>query len=703
MKMKLFALSKENSVQYKKMLMHITAVFEGIVPQEEQFAQFSSLKEMLPSFAKALQDGENIVLALDAEAYNDTRKKLCAALSLEEEVNPDLQALLKNTDLSEAEQLKHARMPKGATVFQSKDGAYSAFLVEKGKQSIFFFPLEDKSLRYLLKHGVTPFFMERAIAQEPKEEPKRVEQPQALTNEVLEKTIQYLKENGQTVAVSGTPGAEALKRFKTVNPEFETLFTFTPHMEDKGEYNMTDYAALLAKSARELTESTFGASISEMSQNDGGDYICITVADAQTALVRKIYREEDESPEVFAQDAAEELLELIYEKSSGEGAVGIEVSNVGGEQKPSFFKTTGGKVLLSILVLLLATAIALLSVFFIQEKKREEQAAIEQQTVETTTEETTKEIVAPVIAKVPFTRLMYKEMLEGVQEDVAETTTATDNAGAAIDTAENAKPTTADIPNEIIVNGMTMDAKEAVARIVEAQMDNTYREEALKAQAICVYTYLKYRNTNWKITGVELADNYSDEVYNAVRSVFGEYLSFEGKPAFTPFFRLSAGKTTTAEQIYKKSFPYLSAVAVNTDKTNDAYKFELILPAEEVKSMIIGYDPTLELEENPREWIKIKKHDAAINSTTGYVETVSLCGKEISGMEFTEQLFADKNIPSTCLSFGYNKTTNEFKLTAYGIGYGVGMSQIGADKMAATGSTYTQILAKFFPATKVTV
>lgn len=709
--MKLFALCKEETSAVSKLLVRIVGTFDGILEEGEDFALFHNLKAMLPSFAQALKTGNNIILALDKEEYNAVRKKLCAALSLKEEQNEILlDRLAKVKKITEEEKAAHAAMPIGATVFPTENGMFSGFLIEKGKQSIFFFPLEEKSLKTILKQGVAPLITERSLQKENLQEnpaPQNIQTQEeaepstpAEYADVLEKTIAVLKANNAKVAISGTPGAESVRAFENENPEFLDYFVFTPHVEDKGEYHLTDYAALLAKSAKELTDSTYGASISEIGTGDGGDFICITVADDQTALVRKIYREENENAEVFAQDAAEELLELIYEKASGKGAVGIEIANAEPPKKAGFFQTAGGKALIAILCVLLAAVIALGSVLLVRERKRRADKEIENHTVATTVEETSQKIEAPVIETVPFTQLMYKEMLEGIKETPAPIQ-AQNNAGAAIDTS-NAQATS-EIPKEIIVNGITMDAKEAVAKIVEAEMGSTYHEEALKAQAVCVYTYLKYRNTNWKITGVEVAENYSDEVYNAVRSVFGEYLSFEDKPAFTPYFKLSAGKTSTPDTIYKKNIPYLRPVDSLSDKTNEAYQTDLIFPADEVKNMITDYDAKLKLPENPKDWIQVKKHNAAVNTGVGYVDVVSVCGKDISGMEFVEKVFSGKNIPSTCFEVTYNKTTNEFKITAYGDGLGVGMSQVGADKMAATGSNYVQILAKYFVGTKISV
>ena len=79
-------------------------------------------------------------------------------------------------------------------------------------------------------------------------------------------------------------------------------------------------------SAKELASADFGACISDICNTDGCSYICIAVAGESSAIVRKLYREPDEKDESFIRDAAEELIELIGEKASGESSVGIEIS-----------------------------------------------------------------------------------------------------------------------------------------------------------------------------------------------------------------------------------------------------------------------------------------------------------------------------------------------------------------------------------------
>lgn len=198
--------------------------------------------------------------------------------------------------------------------------------------------------------------------------------------EVTSKTVNILRESGSRVAVNGNQNSEYVKSFGSVSPDFFEFFTFTPHVEDKGDFNVTDYTAQMAKSAKELASADFGACISDICNTDGCSYICIAVAGESSAIVRKLYREPDEKDESFIKDAAEELIELIGEKASGESSVGIEISGEAAAE-PEAEKTPGKgkKVLVSILVIILALAVAA-GTFFLVKYQRDKKPPRHSQT-----------------------------------------------------------------------------------------------------------------------------------------------------------------------------------------------------------------------------------------------------------------------------------------------------------------------------------
>ena len=109
-------------------------------------------------------------------------------------------------------------------------------------------------------------------------------------------------------------------------PEFESVFVFTPHVEDKGDVNATEYAAQLAKVSLDLSVANIGASISDIYTSNDTKFICIAVANDESAVVRKLYMSEDETEASFIEAAAVELIELIGEKAAGVQSVGIEIT-----------------------------------------------------------------------------------------------------------------------------------------------------------------------------------------------------------------------------------------------------------------------------------------------------------------------------------------------------------------------------------------
>ena len=69
--------------------------------------------------------------------------------------------------------------------------------------------------------------------------------------------------------------------------------------------------------------------------------------------------------------------------------------------------------------------------------------------------------------------------------------------------------------------------------------------------------------------------------------------------------------------------------------------------------------------------------------------------KEFTGAQVREKL----GLRSAC--FEIKCTGDEFKITVHGYGHGVGMSQYGANFMASQGAACEEILAWYYPGTKI--
>lgn len=714
MEMKLFSLYRNAADTSVKMQIKVIGCLNGFADSDISFDEYTSLKDMFGGLSKALKSSDFIVIAVDSSIYNSTKLKLMTALSLKKEQNEAVLKKLSKLELDESAQEKNAAMPEGATVFVSVDGINSGFAVKKGSQTIVMIPFDDQRLDSVLKRGLVPYITNGGrlnSASEPEAAPTHEEKEEITsetTSEISEQemdiaahTLNILKESDIKVAVNGNTNATVMREFAVGLDDFDEYFTFTPHIEDRGDYNVTDYTAQMARSAKALSSATLGACISDIfTTNDGCDYICISVATDKSALVRKLYKEDGEDDAHLIRIACEEVFALIGEKAMGNNSVGIEIAQDEAPKADKKLSKKAKKAIISVIAIILVAAITVGSVYFVKQKNNNKEPQTEPP-VQTQAPETTTE--APVKADtMSLSKLMRFELVNGIKNEEPETTPVETTAGAITanepQTNEAPKDPNA-VPSVITVNGQEIEAKEAIARIVTAETDSGFNAETLKAQAIITYTYLKYRDTNWRISNLTIADNYTQEAMDAVNEVFGHYLTFNDKVAFTPYCRMSAGKTANASTVFGNSFTYLKSVASASDKQRDGYKKEVLLTADDIKAGALAFDSTIEFPEDVSKWLAINAHDTAVSTGTGYVEKITVGNKEVSGVTFIYDIMKNKDLSSPCFSLSYDAESGTYTITTFGDGYGVGMSQLGADNMAVSGTKYDKILDQYFPGT----
>lgn len=714
MEMKLFSLYRNAADTSVKLQIKVIGCLNGFADSDISFDEYTSLKDMFGGLSKALKDSDFIVIAVDSSIYNSTKLKLMTALSLKKEQNEAVLKKLSKLDLDESAQEKNAAMPEGATVFVSVDGINSGFAVKKGSQTIVMIPFDDQRLDSVLKRGLVPYITnggrltsasetEAAPTHEEKEEitSQTASETSEQEKDIAAHTLNILKESDVKIAVNGNTNATVMREFAVGLDDFDEYFTFTPHIEDRGDYNVTDYTAQMARSAKDLSSATLGACISDIfTTNDGCDYICISVATDKSALVRKLYKEEGEDDAHLIRIACEEMFALIGEKAMGNNSVGIEIAQDEAPKADKKLSKKAKKAIISVIAIILVAAITVGSVYFVKQKNNNKEPQTEPP-VQTQAPETTTE--APVKADtMSLSKLMRFELVNGIKNEEPETTPVETTAGAITanepQTQEAPKDPNA-VPSVITVNGQEIEAKEAIARIVTAETDSGFNAETLKAQAIITYTYLKYRDTNWRISNLTIADNYTQEAMDAVNEVFGHYLTFNDKVAFTPYCRMSAGKTANASTVFGNNFTYLKSVASASDKQRDGYKKEVLLTADDIKAGALAFDSTIEFPEDVSKWLTINAHDTAVSTGTGYVEKITVGNKEVSGVTFIYDIMKNKDLSSPCFSLSYDAESGTYTITTFGDGYGVGMSQLGADNMAVSGTKYDKILDQYFPGT----
>lgn len=258
-----------------------------------------------------------------------------------------------------------------------------------------------------------------------------------------------------------------------------------------------------------------------------------------------------------------------------------------------------------------------------------------------------------------------------------------------------------------------VEMQEYLKGVAAAEMPAYFEPEALKAQAVAARTYAMYCAATGRHSDAQVCTDYSccqawisredmennwgdnfeenyEAVSRAVDETAGEYLCYNGEPVFAAFHSSSCGATEDCGAIWNP-LPYLVSVySPETADTVPDYISQVELSPLDFRDTVLSSYPYADFTGEESSWVgQINLEDS------GRVASAVLGGVEISGTEI-RSLFS---LRSTAFSLEY--TGSSFLFTVTGYGHGVGMSQHGANLMAAQGSDYTQILAHYYPGTQL--
>ncbi|MCD7959681.1 MAG: sporulation protein [Ruminococcus sp.] len=183
----------------------------------------------------------------------------------------------------------------------------------------------------------------------------------------------------------------------------------------------------------------------------------------------------------------------------------------------------------------------------------------------------------------------------------------------------------------ITANGVTGSLVDILSQIVYAEMSSTMDVEAMKAQTVAAYSYIMFYGGS--ATGLALKANPPQNVIDAVTSVLGQALYYDGSYALTVYGASSGGATASSNDIFGTNYPYLVSVQCDYDAQYDPYYGEVTnMSVDEVRSRIqSAYGITL--SSNVSNWIQVEVGDS------GYVRSVTIDGqKTVNGKSFSSVL-----------------------------------------------------------------
>lgn len=258
-------------------------------------------------------------------------------------------------------------------------------------------------------------------------------------------------------------------------------------------------------------------------------------------------------------------------------------------------------------------------------------------------------------------------------------------------------------------NGGTVSgtALDIVSRVTQNEVGHTFAPEAIKAQAVAAYTYIKFCNEYGTYPSVGLAGTVSDSVAVLVNSVIGKAIYYNDSLIQAVYSASSAGYTASSKNVWGTEYPYLESRFCDLDKQYDPnYGRKVKYTSDEIKSKVLE-KTGIELTGDPSGWLAIEGrvdgNYVGQMSVGGYHSYTNSSGDsvKITGRVFREKIMSF-DLRSSAFDVDYDAGTDEFTFTTYGYGHGVGMSQNGANALATyLGYDYKQILTYYYQGTEV--
>ncbi len=240
--------------------------------------------------------------------------------------------------------------------------------------------------------------------------------------------------------------------------------------------------------------------------------------------------------------------------------------------------------------------------------------------------------------------------------------------------------------------------------VLGAEMDASWPQEALKAQAVAARSYALYEQINnfngisdvgdtqgWQVyKGVETE---SPGTYAAVNATKGLFMAYNNQVILAAFHSCSGGRTENVEDVWVDPLPYLRGVQ-DYDEGAPGCRWSQTLSREDLSRKIPGVGNVIAFV--PEKTIE----------KTGRIIKMKVIGdagtKVFDGEELRQKLGLSSNLFKVIPQGGTSDKALEktppsaFMFQGAGFGHGLGLSQWGAYNLARQGWNYQAILTHYY-------
>ncbi len=693
---------------------------------EDKTVTFDSYDELFDEAMLALERGEYILVAAENEDYNVVKRDLIGKLLLEESSCPSLtEAIAMNAgdDVSEIDLTGHSLLPRDSVYHLSTDGLYSGFTCEALMGRLSCVPLDFMRIDAVIEALREDVLVPLAAAENGEQAP--IKMPDFDFVPAVSEMVNSLTELDKTIALATSEATMWVYNLYDRVENFNDALRFVEVIEEEAEETTAESESVrIIRHAREAminSGSDFGGAISEIysTENEAGQTVYFAyaaVVDRGNAKAKKINTMNYDDLAAILPHAVTVLTGIVCQKVDAlKSALDSDKQDAGAPAKAEESKKMS-KSMTAFAIVMLAFAVIcpiILAVSFFggtEEPTTTQNGPLTDYNPSTNVNATVSS-TQPSTDYNPFTttsalpgQVNNGTVTEPSASDISNVTTLPSvvstsgtftfnvfgyghGVGMSQEGADylakqgwswaeilahyyynaNTVIVTGDTyPKSITYAGSSYNTRDFLASALEAEMGTGMHTEALKAQVVALYTFIKYYSYNINKDACAILGSTqtpSATTYAVVDEMMkiAPYISYGGTCALTPFHAMSAGNTTAYYNVWGKEYsadlPYLSGARKSYgDYLEQEYASTYSISSADLKKLIKD-NTGIDVTGDPATWLTILSHDGAVDGNIGYVSSINVGGKIMTGNDFRIKVMEGR-LRSHCFIITYTPDSN---------------------------------------------
>ncbi len=307
MDVKLFSLCKQEVTESEAGKNCISECVKSFFPECEDFSPFTSQKRMLLAVSQSLRAADVVIVAVQSNMYNATKKLLSAALDLKTkksaEVSAQLKPLVERGKIKETTFEANIRFPDGAEILPTVSGLNSGFALTSGGQHIIYLPIEAPKAGEVVLGSLYDYLAD--ISDDVNVENAFDTRHRA----IIKRTAAKLDSEAVKVAFAGAQAVEMIEYYSN-NPITKSCFVFDEDAEFSEQETFIDEARAL----RDKCRSQLSVLISDIREDENSSrFVEAAIADESGTSTLKLNAEDGETDKVLLANFIDKIMLMLYD------------------------------------------------------------------------------------------------------------------------------------------------------------------------------------------------------------------------------------------------------------------------------------------------------------------------------------------------------------------------------------------------------